>query len=337
MREEIYKILTPDLYELVLTRIKPKRAGAWYSLLLIPGLGQNRFTWVKPGSDFAEWFAGEGVDVWILEQRGIGRSSRKGEPYTWSIDEIIKYDVPSSIDFILKESGRQKVFIAGHSLGGCIIYCVLSLREKKIAGFISLGAPYKYDLFSPAWFIKLGAVFNLLPTRLNWKPPLEKIPYFPLPLLGGAAVIGMPILNTPVENVVPLHPWHRKNVRKIRLIRRILSGFEKVSPKVVSQFLKWMGEGRFTSYDGKSDYTDSFIKATVPGLFIAGDKDRLAPPSSVKYGYDIYSFKKKKFILLNEKEHLVHWGHLDLTMGKHCQKVLYPILLNWMANVIREG
>lgn len=324
-----YEIKTVDRRNVVLTRVKPRRAGGLFPLLCIPGLGQNRFSWMHPGSNFAEWFSLRGVDVWILEPRGCGFSKLERENYNWSVDEIIKYDLAASIKKVLKESGRSKVFLAGHSLGGCIIYCALPLYEEKIAGFISLGGPLKYKAISLGWFIKAGAVFNTH-LRIFGKHPLEILPFFPLPLLGAGAVIGMPLLNTLLENMIPLHPWHRKNIRKRQLIKRILKGFEKVSPKVVSQFLRWADEGRLTSYDRNEDYTKGFLRAKVPGLFIAGDRDRLAPPSSVEHAFKLYRFKDKKFIVLNQKEHGVHWGHLDLTMGKNCESYLFPLILNWM-------
>jgi pimeloyl-ACP methyl ester carboxylesterase len=332
MRIKYYRVVTEDKREIVLTRIKRERAGGGYPVLCIPGMGQNRFSWIAPCSEFAEWFASRGIDVWILEPRGRGLSKLRKERYDWSIDELILYDLKSAIEKVLKETGRKKVFLVGHSLGGCMTYCSLSLYGKNIAGFATLGSPMKYRFLSTGWFIKLGALYNNAISILG-KTPLEFLVYFPFPLLGKAGILGLPIMNTFLENFIPLHPWHRKNVKKIRLIRSIIKGFERESPKLVAHFLRWAKEGRFTSYDRKFDWTDGFLKAKIPGLFIAGDRDRLAPPSAVKYAYDAYGANQKKFVLLNKREHGTHWGHLDLTMGKNCSDFLFPIIFDWMKSV----
>lgn len=332
MKIDYYRVITEDGREIFLTSVKRRRAGGWFPVLCIPGLGQNRFSWIEPCSEFGTWFAERGIDVWVLEPRGMGLSKKKKERYEWSIDEIIKYDLKAAIDRVLKETGRSKVFLVGHSLGGCIIYCALSFYDKKIAGFAVLGAPMKYSFLSIGWFVKVGALYNNS-IYLSGKTPLEFLRYFPLPLLGKTGILAFPIMNTFLENFIPLHPWHRKNVKMVNLIRSIIKGFERESPKVVAQFLRWAKEGRFTNYDRKFDYTPGFLKANIPGLFIAGDRDRLAPPSSVKYAFDAYGSDRKKFVLLNKNEHSTHWGHLDLMMGKNCRNFLFPIIQEWMKSI----
>jgi len=34
-----------------------------------------------------------------------------------SFDEMAKYDIPASVDFILKKTGQEQVFYIGHSQG----------------------------------------------------------------------------------------------------------------------------------------------------------------------------------------------------------------------------
>jgi len=331
MKRTEYIIRTVDRWRLSLIRLNQGSTNKKPPLILIHGLGQNRYTWDEPTSQFARWFAENGIDVWIVELRGSGQSKNQKMDYAWSVDDYINKDMPAVTNFILKKTEKNKVFLCGHSLGGCIIYAFLPYYEKRIAGFISIAGPLSYSLNYLGGFVKIASYLNHIPYLFFKKTAVEFMPNFYLPVLGMLAIAGYSFMNSPLENLIPLHPWHRKNVEMLKIIIRIYKGFEPVSPKVVAQLLNLAKTGKLTSYDKKTNYWEGFKKAKVPGLFIAGSKDRLAPPSSVKNAYNLYEFTDKKYILMNKAEHRVHWGHLDLTMGRYAPIVLYPLIFNWMS------
>lgn len=47
-----------------------------------------------------------------------------------SVDEMIERDLPETLDFVLKRTGRQKLFFVGHSQGTSIMFGLLSLRPE---------------------------------------------------------------------------------------------------------------------------------------------------------------------------------------------------------------
>ncbi len=327
---EHYTVTTKDGWPIHLLRRRPAKTKTGSPLLLIHGFGQNRYTWEPPASNFAPWFALQGIDTWIVELRGSGRSKKPSMRYDWTFEDFLTKDLPAAVEHIRQLTGGRRIFMCGHSLGGTLIYCYAALRGRDLRGFISLGGPVIYGRNALA--MKVGGVYASLPEAFGLKPVVEYLPFFPLQQMGHVAVLGYPFLSTPFEPLIPLHPWHRKNVSAHRIIPRILLGFEKVSRKLAAQLVMWVSREGLFSYDLKTNYLKFLPRIKTPCLLIAGDVDRLAPPASIEPAFEAIKSKDKTFVILSPKKHKTHWGHLDLTMGKNCETVLFPLLLNWIVN-----
>ncbi|XP_025016870.1 gastric triacylglycerol lipase isoform X4 [Tetranychus urticae] len=93
-------------------------------------------------------------DVWISNSRGNGYSRNHttlnpdidGEFWKFSIDELIAYDTPAVIDYILNQTGFSSLGWIGHSQGSMVMFGLLSERPEysvKVKPFIAL-APVFY-------------------------------------------------------------------------------------------------------------------------------------------------------------------------------------------------
>ncbi|KMQ93564.1 lipase 3-like protein [Lasius niger] len=89
-----------------------------------------------------------GYDVWLPNARGNTYSkghkhysTKDREYWDFSWHEIGYYDLPATIDYILKKTGHSKLYYIGHSQGTTSFYVMMSERPEynaKVKGMISL-------------------------------------------------------------------------------------------------------------------------------------------------------------------------------------------------------
>lgn len=155
--EHRYEVTTVDGWRLVITRFQPKPQDFHQPifgepLLLVHGFGQNRHAWTS--GQFVKNLLFFGADLHILELRGHGRSSLELQrayakeggklpedlEYGWDIDSYFLYDLPAAVEGVKQATGREKIFLCGHSMGGMIAYGYAGIRDD-LEGLITIGAP----------------------------------------------------------------------------------------------------------------------------------------------------------------------------------------------------
>ncbi|KAM5236460.1 lipase member J [Ctenodactylus gundi] len=172
--DEEYSIVTEDGYILGLYRIpygktnhnnNPAQRLVVY---LQHGLLTSASNWISnlPNSSLGFILADAGYDVWMGNSRGNTWSRKhvylkpdSKEFWAFSFDEMAKYDLPASIDFIVKQTGQEEIFYVGHSQGTTIAFIAFSTMPK-IAKRIKV-------------FFALAPVFSVEHTRC----PLIKMAY----------------------------------------------------------------------------------------------------------------------------------------------------------------
>lgn len=156
-REQTYEVQTIDGWTLVITRFQPTPQPYLQPiygepLLLVHGFAQNRHAWTS--GQFVKNLLFFGADLHILELRGHGRSSialqreraRTGGKlpadldYGWDIDSYFLYDLPAAVEGVKRITGRSKIFLCGHSMGGMLGYGYAGIRDD-LEGLITIGAP----------------------------------------------------------------------------------------------------------------------------------------------------------------------------------------------------
>lgn len=111
-----------------------------------------------------------GYDVWMPNSRGnaYSRNHTTLNPDTdstywdFSFNEMGIYDLPSSIDYILNNTGKEQLFYIGHSQGTTSFYIMASEKpeyNKKIKAQFSL-APVAYMNHIESPLIKFIAPFT---------------------------------------------------------------------------------------------------------------------------------------------------------------------------------
>lgn len=141
---EVHKVTTADGYILELHRIpfspnnkhKDQRRPV---VLLVHGLFSSSDCFLLNGIENSLGFqaSNEGYDVWLINLRGnrysshhVNLSTLSMEFWSFTFHEMAIYDLPSTIDYILKVTDQQNIHYIGHSQASNIYMALLSEKPE---------------------------------------------------------------------------------------------------------------------------------------------------------------------------------------------------------------
>jgi alpha-beta hydrolase superfamily lysophospholipase len=296
-------------------RAAPCRAA----VLLIHGFGQNRYTWHTSRRSFANFLAAEGFDVFNLDLRGRGRSRRYGAQHVTIMDDYIREDVPTAIRTVLRLSGKSQVYLIGHSMGGIVAYAVAgSQMRDEVAGVVTFGSPYRFGLGS-----RFLAITGPLLYAARLTGIFDRNPPIPIRMLGRHMSKHGWLWDNPLIPL-PLRPWHPKSMEPEILAENLSAAFEHTRIAIALGLIGLGSESALMSHDGMNDYGLAFELADKPLLVIAGSRDALAPPASVRPVYERSRSSDKTF-----REFPL--GHIDMLLGRDAPYTVWPLVRTWLA------
>ena len=357
---------TEDGWQLVLTRYAPRPqpfaqplGGA--PLLLVHGYTQNRRAW--NAGQFVKTMLFFGADVYLLELRGHGKSGVEAQrerartqgtrlpedvDYGWDLDAHLLYDLPAAVAAIKGQTGRERIFYCGHSLGGILGYAYATLFDDLL-GLITIGAPSDFARM-PLWM------------RLGGWVPLVAFPAVDtaLALANLARVLGRAAarasgLHRPPTGFRPLRfrrlpfraglRWIEGNLRKARVhgpltgalpftrplmykprnvtlaaLRPLLREGSTDEPRATGeQFARWLRTGRLVIYRLRHDVAAAFPRIAIPLAIFFGDED---PFASLRTTRNVYRAASSEYLLWRPVRGN---SHLDLTMGHDIRQICYDV------------
>jgi pimeloyl-ACP methyl ester carboxylesterase len=289
-------------------------------VLLVHGFGQNRYTFHTSRRSFVNYLASAGFDVFNLDLRGRGRSRRFGGALRdATLDDFITEDVPAAIRSVLRLTGYSQLLLVGHSMGGLISYCVAgsSMREQ-VAGVVSIGAPYRFGEGSA--FLRLVFAPLLYGARLTGA--FDSNPPIPLDLLSRQWRRHRWFSDSRFFPM-PLRPWAPGSMEPEVLEENLKSAYEHTRMAIALGIVGTGSENALKSHDGLTDYGLAFELTDTPLLVIAGSRDSLAPPRSVKAAYERSRARDKTY-----REFPL--GHIDMVLGRDAPFTVWPAVRNWL-------
>ncbi len=324
--KEILRAETPAGRSLSLVRKVredvPRRGG----VLLIHGFAQNRYSWHLSTRSFVNYLADAGLDVYNLELTGHGRGREYGTSPARAFSDYV-HDAASVIEAVVAHGNLQQLFLVGHSLGGAVCYAVAPEVPHRVAGVIGLAGLFRFGS-NPAMRALAGFVGGL--ARLN-------------PVLRGAADAGAGVRVRAFGRFLanwwdavddlsagfPLAGWVPGSTEPHVAQERVVRGFDWTGLNILLTMMRWAAEGSFDREDGH-DYGEAFAELDVPLLVIAGDRDRLLPPEDARPAYDLSQSTDKTWKLFSPVREEVHWGHLDIVLGKEAPRFVWPYIRDWI-------
>ena len=329
MLTSTHDVRTADGQTLVMTRFTEGADGA-PPVVLVHGLGQNRFNWHLTRLSMAGYLAGRGMDVFVPELRGHGLSRRAGSAHPATFDEYVSEDVPAIVRAIRGLSGGQKVFYCGHSLGGTIGYALDPLQQEHLRGMIFMAAPYHFAkgllmLRSLCWSLVQAHRF----TGLRAIDLASRRTPFPIDLIGRGLRAGLGAHDSRA-NLFPYRMWTPGSIERRVLEERVVDGFDRTSLQIMKMITLWCGTGRLLDEDRTDRYERNLAAKTVPSLFVAADRDGIVPAKAIRPAFEEIGSTDKSWRLFDKKDTPTHWGHLDIICGREAPAHVWPFVADWI-------
>uniref|UniRef100_A0A670HKT4 Lipase n=1 Tax=Podarcis muralis TaxID=64176 RepID=A0A670HKT4_PODMU len=319
---EEYEVVTDDGYILSINRIPHGKRNQSNkdpkpTVFLQHGLFGSSDNWVSNLDNNSLGFilADAGYDVWLGNSRGntwsmkhINYTVEQEEFWQFSFDEMAKYDLPASINFILRKTGQEKIFYVGHSQGTTMAFIAFSTMPQlaqKIKMFFGLApsvntvysiSPISAVIFGTKQFAAQSKTSKWFATNLCNRFLLDHVCAIFFSLMNGFNVKNM---NLTRINVYLSHCPAGTSVQNVL-------HWSQVAPKSSAPF-----------YDIK--------QMTIPTALWNGGNDWASTP-------------KDFALLLPQVSNLVYhkfipdWAHLDFILGFDAPQRMYKEIVEFMQN-----
>ena len=324
-RAETHFVRTRDGWRIALHNYS--RNSRKYPVLLCHGLGSNRHD-LDYGREksLAKFLHRNGYDVWVVELRGAGASS-KPQPwnrlrYNWCFDDYIVHDLPAALHYITAKTGAEGVHWIGHSMGGMLAYPMMQVvDEGLIRTATTIGAPLMTDQKNA----------DLAGVVKNPEPLLRLLPFIPQKTLLQWAMPLAPFFLSEVIARADKILWNAENMDPADFLKLGRRAVENIPVKLLRQMQEWHATSSFRSYYGSWNYVEHLRRIKTPLHVISGAADGLCPPADCKVAYDIIGSKQKRFSTFGKEfGHKVDYGHIDLVLGVHAGREVFPEVLGWI-------
>lgn len=280
-------------------------------VLLVHGLAQNRFTWRISRRSLAGALAAEGYDVLNLELRGHGNSRAYGAGNATCFEEYVT-DLRRVVDRC-----DAPPFLIGHSLGAAV--CLAAVAEgADVRGLVHLAGVYHFAranrtlraLARLSLLAERGLLFAPVRLSTGWAGDLIARLYAVTDIAGYGA---------------PIAGWAPDSMERPLLEERLRRGFDWTSVEVWLQMCRWATGEPFA-------WAERFCARDLPLLVIVGDQDPLVQIADVRSLYDGSCSRDRQLLVMEPFEHQVHWGHIDLILGRRAPEEVWPRLLGWLRD-----
>ncbi|TGK07866.1 alpha/beta fold hydrolase [Leptospira semungkisensis] len=314
--DEVHYAKTKDGWNIALHRhIPPIPNHTLAPVIVVHGIATNKYVIdLDKRHSLPYYLKLRGYEVFAVSLRGAGASyhESRGGYEDFTFDDLVKYDVPAILSKVLSITGSKRVNWVGHSMGAMILYSYLGVSTKKekekVASFVSIGGPGNLN--------HLGLSLIGLLSRF---PRARKV----LDLKFGASMLA-PLageIYTPIDEIL-----YNPKATRPRTVKKVMkNAIENISEGLIEQFMSWIETKKMSSLNGFHDYIELQKEITVPSLFIAGAKDAIATPETVKFVYDRAGAKYKKFLIISKEEGCTEdYGHGCLILGEKAEDDVFP-------------
>jgi pimeloyl-ACP methyl ester carboxylesterase len=326
---------TRDGWRLGVRHYRPAQADPGkLPVILCHGLGLNATFWTITDNHLPAQLVERGYDVYVFDIRASGESTRLGRhdrangflretPFrergesSWTVDDLVRFDLPAILDYVQRETGQGRVNWIGHSLGGMMIFPFLELstEPQRIANFVGMGSTI-IQATTPQK--------DMLRANLAIRGILS---------IASAGRLGRPLtyVRLPGLGMIDRFYYSAENVDRSTISRFYGYTLEDPGPGALRQFAPYLRSGHLLSADRRIDYSARLGEVTVPTLMVAGAGDLISDVPSTRMTFDALGSVDKTLLVFGKANgHVDDYGHCDLTWSRHAPREVFPVVIEWL-------
>ncbi|XP_031254154.1 uncharacterized protein LOC116112090 isoform X2 [Pistacia vera] len=242
----------------------------------------------------------------------------------WDFDHYLEEDVPAVMEYIrtLSKPEDGKLLAVGHSMGGILLYAMLS-RYGKDSGLASVTTLASSLDYRPS----KSSLRLLLPLA----DPLQtlNVPAVPLGVILAAA---HPFASYPPY----ILSWVKAHISAVDMMhpdlfeKLIFNNFCNIPSKLLLQLSTVFQEGGLSDRTGTFFYKDHLGKSNVPVLALAGDQDLICPSEAVYETVKLFPKHLATYKVFGEPSG-PHYAHYDLVGGRLAVEQVYPCIIEFLS------
>nr|BFD61941.1 hypothetical protein BdHM001_06220 [Bdellovibrio sp. HM001] len=278
-------------------------------------------------------------DVWSLDWRGSGRFTYNLTPHRYTIDDIAKYDIPRSLQYIREQCGREvRIHVIAHCVGSLAFMASYAAGYVDNIGSITANSVSLTPQVHRPAMMKMMVGPELLENILGYPYISPRIPYMPGTTFGK----WIPAMERSLRReckepachmISFMWGWGFPAVFNHRNIhptthRRLSDLFGGTSFHYHKHIRKMLLQKQSVSWDGRINYLEELKKRKLPPtLLISGAENHIFPQSN---RLTFEAFKGT----LNEAQvqyrEFPQYGHQDIFMGQFCDQEIFPELVQFL-------
>nr|XP_008542330.1 PREDICTED: lipase member K isoform X2 [Equus przewalskii] len=290
-----------------------------------------------------------GYDVWMGNSRGntwsrkhLKFSPKSPEFWAFSLDEMAKYDLPATINFIVEKTGQEQLYYVGHSQGTTIAFIAFSTNPelaKKIKIFFAL-APVITVKYTQSPMKKLATLSRKAVKVLFGDKMFYSQTFFDHFI--ATKVCNRKLFHHICSNFLfTLSGFDRKNLNMSRLDVYLAQSPAGTSVQNMLHWAQAVNSGQFQAFDwGNHDQNImhfhqltpplyNVTKMEVPTAVWSGGQDLVADPM------DVENLLPKITKLIYYKL-IPHYNHLDFYLGQDAPQEIYQDLIRLMEECLQN-
>ncbi len=303
-------------------------------VVLCHGLGLNATFWTITDAHLPAQLTARGYEVYVFDIRGSGENGQVGwhdranrrirqtflrefGEREWTVDDLVRFDMPAILKFVERDSGHDRVNWIGHSLGGMVVFPYLELGPEpgRIANFVGMGS-------------------TIIQAEIPQRDMLRaNLGLRALTLVASPGRLGRPLsyFKMPGMDIIDRFYYSNENVDRLTISRFYAYTLEDTGAGALRQFDPYLRRGHMLSADKQIDYAAHLGVVTTPTLLIAGEGDIISDVPSTELTYEGLGSPDKMLMRFGKRNgHVADYGHCDLVWSRYAPREIFPPLINWL-------